>query len=611
MSDLTFPFYLGPYKVVAELGTGGFATVYRAVVEGEMGFSRDVALKVLHPHITRSNPEVVKMLADEARLLALMQHPNIVNVQWFGQLEHPTEGRVYAMMMEYVPGRTLRQVQDHARRGAGGLPTSVALDILLDVARGLKFAHELRAEDEHLRLVHRDLKPDNVMISAHGAVKLLDFGIAKASQRLVDNTETNMIRGTVHYMSPEQVRGEELDFRSDLFSFGAMLYESLVGARMIAAKTLIAAMHEVAAFEPGPRMSKVRNVLSEAVPVLDRLLAPAPADRYRTTAQVVEAIQRLRDLVPTSELASAFLSRQVTRIQLGSALPDEETADLSKSAVAAAVGSPGAARGDQPARVAEPVPASAAPPPVVVDERPGTTSSDPVIRPSEETVAAAPGVTRQMATNPDTPPVPVPPRPGTRSGVLFVILGALVLVLGLWALLKPGPPPPEQPTDVLVDVADPAVPEVAEPVTEAATEAAPTPAPEATTPAPEATTPAPEATTPAPEATTPRIEPPTAAPEPETPTPTPEPDTPDASPVASAEPGKLRVAADSPFELSISHRRYTQLEAGRGIDLPAGTYRVRVECIQCPDGVKPTREVSVEVRPGETTKELVVFKKEG
>ena len=589
MGDLTFPFYLGPYKVVAELGTGGFATVYRAVVEGEMGFSRDVALKVLHGHITRSNPEVVKMLADEARLLARMQHPNIVYVQWFGQLEHPTEGRVFAMMMEYVPGRTLRQVQDHSRREAGGMPVSVALDILLDVARGLKFAHELKVDGEHLRLVHRDLKPDNVIISNEGAVKLLDFGIAKASQRLVDKTETNMIRGTVHYMSPEQVRGEDLDFRSDLFSFGSMLYESLTGRRMIAAKTLIAAMHEVAAFELEARTDKVSRVVDEAVPVLRKLLAPAREDRYASTSQLVSAMQRLRDAVPTSELASAFLSRQVTRIELGAAGVEDETADLSASALSE-LGAP------------PPPPAGVGAPPA---SRPGTTGTEPSATPSQETVAAEPGVTRQMGAAASAPAAPARkgPAPGGRLGYLVLALGAVVALAGTVSFLTRDPGPSDDGVTVVEPPTEELTPPVEEPTEEPLfVEPTPAPTPEPVTPRPERT-PRPEPTTPEP--TTPEP----ATPEPETPEPTPEP-TP-AAVVASGEPGRLQIGADSPFELSISHRRYSQLQAGRGIELPAGSYRVRIDCIQCPEGVKPSREVSVEVKPGETTKELVFFKKEG
>ena len=585
MADLTFPFYLGPYKVVAELGSGGFATVYRAVVEGEMGFHRDVALKVLHGHITRSNPEVVKMLADEALLLARMQHPNIVYVQWFGQLEHPTEGRVFAMMMEYVPGRTLRQVQDHARREAGGLPTSVALDILLDVARGLKFAHELRVGGEHLELVHRDLKPDNVIISNEGAVKLLDFGIAKASQRLVDKTETNMIRGTVHYMSPEQVRGEDLDFRSDLFSFGGMLYESLVGRRMIGAKTLIAAMHEVAAFDLNRRTEDLSKVISEAVPVVERLLAPERADRYASTAELVTAMQRLRDIVPTSELASAFLSRQVTRIELGAAASEDETADLSNSMMAAAVAPPPKVLADghswDDGETIDPPPGAPG-----SSDRPGTTGSAPAATPSAETVAAVPGATRQMPGAP-----PAEQRPESRLGLLVLVFGAVVALAGLSSLLRaPEPvatrpePEPTPPMEDVLEVAPP--PDPVEEVEEPTPRIVAVPQPPRTDP-----TPAPEPATP---------EPPDPEPEPETP-----------ALVASGEPGRLQIGADSPFELAISHRRYSQLDAGRGIELPAGSYRVRIECIQCPDGVKPTREVSVEVKAGETTKELVFFKKEG
>ena len=306
------PFYLGPYKVVSELGAGGFATVYKAVVEGDMGFSRAVALKVLHGHVVEDNPTVVMMLADEARLLARMQHPNIVYVQWFGQLQHPDEGTVFAMMMEHVEGRSFRSMMDDARAAAEIIPLSVMLDVHTDVARGLAFAHGLRDDQgAPLGLVHRDLKPDNVMISTHGAIKLLDFGIAKASDRLAEKTRTDMVRGTVHYMSPEQVSGQDLDFRSDLFSFGAMLFEGVARRRLIGAPTVMAALHEVATFDVERGLSRGGDLPPGIVGILRRTLAPRRADRYASTEQLVADLEELRASIRAPQATSMFLRERV------------------------------------------------------------------------------------------------------------------------------------------------------------------------------------------------------------------------------------------------------------------------------------------------------------
>ncbi|MCO4772794.1 MAG: serine/threonine protein kinase, partial [Deltaproteobacteria bacterium] len=434
MNQPDFPYYLGPYKVVAELGAGGFATVYRAIVEGEMGFSRQVALKVLHPHITRSNRSVVKMLADEALLLARMQHPNVVYVQWFGQLDHPTEGKVFAMMMEYVPGRTLREIQEEVRL-IDRLPLSVVLDIHLDILKGLRFAHEITGDDgKELNLVHRDLKPDNVMISQEGAVKLLDFGIAMASERLVDATETDMVRGTVHYMSPEQVRGQDLDFRSDLFAFGAMLYQGLTGKRMIGGSTLISAMHRVAAFNADIIAEPVGAVLPAAVPVLRKFVAQNREDRFGSTAEALTAMRQLRDVVPSSEVSSVFLSRKVRAVSSAAAIAD--TSDISVLGSDDVSGLP-------PLTGATPPGSQPGAPKVVVPEsKPTAPPRPPAAAPS----ARDPDATVPMGVGPTRP------QPAVRSnrlGPLVFALGAVLVVFGAFSLLRskdvgsPADPVPE------------------------------------------------------------------------------------------------------------------------------------------------------------------------
>lgn len=281
---------------MSQLGSGGFATVYRAVVHGDMGFERDVALKVLHPHLLAANPGVVAMLADEARLLARMRHPGIVSAQWFGALAHPDGGSVHALVMDYVQGRSLESLLSKHRASGELVPLTVAIDVHLQLARALAYAHTLCDEGGvSLQLAHRDLKPDNVLLAVDGSARLLDFGIAKATDRLASSTETDVVRGTVRYMSPEQVRADRgADFRSDLFSFGAMLWEALVGRRLFEAASPLATVYAVAEFDPAEALHAVDDVFPAAVPVLARLLAPDPDDRFEKTQLVVDALESLR-----------------------------------------------------------------------------------------------------------------------------------------------------------------------------------------------------------------------------------------------------------------------------------------------------------------------------
>ena len=306
------PFDLGPYRLVDRLGAGGFATVFKAISRGELGFEREVAIKLLHPEMVARNADVTKALADEARLLGKLRHPNVVAAHWFGQLEPPGEEPVWAIVMDYVDGRSWRDLLLDARDAGCTIPPDEVLDVHLSIARGLAYAHALRDEQgKPLGLVHRDLKPENVMVSRAGEVKLLDFGIAKARDRLADTTATGSVRGTVAYMSPEQVRGRPIDFRSDFFSFGTMLHESLTGHRLFHAEETVVAMYRIAHLRLDRALSPVQRVAPELVPVLERLLAPEPDERYPSGAELVAALEHMRVFVSDTPAAPSALIRRV------------------------------------------------------------------------------------------------------------------------------------------------------------------------------------------------------------------------------------------------------------------------------------------------------------
>jgi Tol biopolymer transport system component len=285
---------LGPYEILSPLGAGGMGEVYRA---RDTRLERDVAIKVL-PAALASEGSRLSRFEKEARAASALNHPNIVTVYDVGSADSS-----FFIAMELVEGRTLR-----ALLGAGPLPVRKAIEIALAVADGLACAHQAG-------IVHRDLKPENVMVTRDGLVKILDFGLAKrvpsdggASEEagtLSVGTDPGVMLGTVRYMSPEQASGKVVDFRSDQFSFGSVLYEMLTGRpafrRETSIDTLSAILHEEA--EP-------IGQLSPAVPlpfrwIVERCLAKEPDARYSATRDLVKDLATIRDHIAEASSGSA------------------------------------------------------------------------------------------------------------------------------------------------------------------------------------------------------------------------------------------------------------------------------------------------------------------
>ena len=231
---MRLPQTVGVYRLVERLGSGSFGTVYRAEVVGALGFSQDVAVKVLDPARAIERPDMVASLADEAALLSRLQHPNIVQVRGLEKIEHDFLGTTYAMVMELVRGIPLRRLIDVAIERGHVLPVQSSLLLLSETAEALQYAHAMRGADGRpMNFVHRDMKPGNVLVTKDGRTKILDFGIAFAAERKVTSTAAGMTKGTVLYMSPEQVRGLALTGKSDIYSLGLVLFEMLTGELFI------------------------------------------------------------------------------------------------------------------------------------------------------------------------------------------------------------------------------------------------------------------------------------------------------------------------------------------------------------------------------------------
>jgi len=288
---------LGRYRLVAEIGRGGMAEVFLAVAQGTAGFQKLLVVKALAEG-SEDEPEHLTMFLDEARLAARMHHPHIVATHEVGE----DRGRHF-LVMEWLDGQPLHKVL--ARMPEGALPLPHRVRILCDTLSALHYAHELTDFDgTPLGIVHRDVSPQNVVVTFDGTVKLVDFGIAKASLSSTE-TQVGILKGKVAYMAPEQARGERVDRRADVFAVGMMLWEVLVGRRMWKGKTDREILEHVFRGE----MPSVEEARPDAPPglasICARALALDPVDRYPTAAAMqrdLEKVLRALGPLPASDL---------------------------------------------------------------------------------------------------------------------------------------------------------------------------------------------------------------------------------------------------------------------------------------------------------------------
>ena len=274
---------LGRYLIIAELGRGGMAEVYLAVARGPSGFSKLMVLKLLRAQYSEEQVFLDMFLA-EARLAARLNHPNIVQTY-----EVAEEGGRHCIVMEYLDGRTLSEL----RHGATKMPLPLAARVLCDALAGLHHAHELLdLEGRPCGLVHRDISPQNIIVTYDGQVKVVDFGIAKANDSVVQ-TRTGMFKGKVRYAAPERFSSaDDIDRRSDIFSMGVLLWEAATGRRLWHGIGDLPVMRHLACGEPLPLPSSVAPDLPPAIDVIcAKALAVAPGDRYATALDMQDALE--------------------------------------------------------------------------------------------------------------------------------------------------------------------------------------------------------------------------------------------------------------------------------------------------------------------------------
>jgi len=333
---------VGRYTIFGELASGGMATVHLGRLNGPSGFSRTVAIKRLHPQHAK-DPDFVTMFMDEARLAARVQHPNVVPT-----LDVVSDGGELFVVMEYIEGETLSMLLRTLGSSKRRIPVRIAAHIVSDALHGLHGAHEAKNErGAPLDLIHRDVSPQNILVGTDGVARVLDFGVAKATGRL-QTTEEGKIKGKLAYMAPEQLSGEPVSRRVDVFAAGIVLWEALTGQRLFQGNEPAETVMKVLEAKVAPPSSFVPDVPEALDAIVLRALHRDPARRFPTARDVALEIERVTGLVPAREVgqwvaatAGERLSDRARRVaEISSSSPDE-TAVLAGTRVAR-----------QPARVA-------------------------------------------------------------------------------------------------------------------------------------------------------------------------------------------------------------------------------------------------------------------
>ncbi|WP_338872511.1 serine/threonine-protein kinase [Myxococcus stipitatus] len=403
---------LGKYEVLSRLSTGGMAEIFLASQRGLAGFRKLVVLKQILPDI-RGEEEFIRMFLDEAKVTAAFNHPHIAQVF---DLDI-AEGELF-LAMEFVPGATLVEVAKACRQANHPIPMGFSLMSVRDTAVALHYAHTFTDPlGRPSPVIHRDVAEKNVMVTYEGVTKLLDFGIAKNLAR-ASRTAVGMVKGTSGYMSPEQIMGEPLDARSDLFSLGVVLHELLTGMRLFYAKQAEAMMNAVLRCDVTPPSRTNKQIPPELDAIVLRALSKRREDRYASTLEFARALERaVGSLIWHPEQSSELMRRlfadrreQTRQLLMAGPANGDATSETSVAAMLANGGLPTPEAPEPPTVNTNTGPPEPRRPSVSVPtvKQPGTPPPAPP-PPRRATTTAQPAT---------TPPPPPPPDPEPRKAVL-------------------------------------------------------------------------------------------------------------------------------------------------------------------------------------------------
>jgi len=571
----------GPYEMLRTLARGGMAEVMLAEERGLHGFRRRVVIKRVLPHLA-DDPEFVAMFLEEARLAALLTHPGIVHIYEFGNHQGS-----YFLAMEYVEGASLSQIL--RRLGDRRIPVEHAMKMISSVCEALQYTHALRDEDgKPLGLVHRDVSPQNVLISVHGTVKLADFGIAKATERS-SNTRSGTIKGKFPYMAPERLMGAGTDARSDVFAVGVVLFEVLSGRKLYGGDEPGQIVTRILT-EPVPRLQEhVPDCPAELDDILARALAKKPEERVASAGELQNLLERAMaraGLFSNAPTLAVFLSEAGVIAPNEMRLVDPTPPRQPVTATSTVVPPSGSPRSDDPLSVDVRFASTLTGVPVADEPARAAPADAPATLPSMLAARAMEAVeTPTQTTRTPTSEVLALPMNRRRRSWVVLAVGGIVACLAVAAYsLRESPTPSSEAAPV-------------EPVQRAA--APPGPAREE--PAPPATHEDPGSEPPAPVAEEPAPPPPPTVSAPSPPPPAPPADERPRAPREPAATGLVSLDT-TPWSRVYFHSRLLGETPLAEVRLPAGR-----QVLVCVDGQGTRHTVTVVVDPSQVVRRRVAF----
>ncbi|HEY4184137.1 MAG TPA: serine/threonine-protein kinase [Polyangia bacterium] len=300
------PHHLGRFELIERIGQGGMAEVFRAAVTGPEGFRRELVVKRVLPQLS-ARERFTQMFVNEAKISALLAHPNIVQIFEFGEA-----GGAYFIAMESVRGLTLREVLTKLREQGTAMPVVTAAEITREVLTALDYAHCLRdAEGRPLEIIHRDVSPSNIMLAETGAVKVLDFGIARAAD-LISDDDGDVVKGKIAYVAPEQIACRDVDRRVDLFAVGCVLHEMLTGRVLFRAQNNLQRKLELLAERSLPPSAWNPDVPPAVDEIVRRAVERDPDARYSSAADMLVDVENYLASFRSSHRAVLRLVRSLS-----------------------------------------------------------------------------------------------------------------------------------------------------------------------------------------------------------------------------------------------------------------------------------------------------------
>ena len=413
------PVPFGKYLLLDRINIGGMAEVWRGKSFGAGGFERIVAIKRILPNIAEDE-EFIAMFIDEAKITVQLTHSNVASIYELGHLQNS-----YFIAMEYIPGKDLRVIFERCRRKGEPAPVPLVCYVIAKLCEGLDYAHRKKdSAGRDMNIVHRDVSPQNVLISYEGEVKIIDFGIAKAAGK-ASRTQAGILKGKFGYMSPEQIRGIPVDHRSDIFAVGVCLYEVLTGERLFVGESDFSILEKVRTAEvlaPSTYNHKIPKALET---IVLKALAKEPDERYQHANELGTDLQRF---LITSD--AIFSRKDLSQYMKATFAEDVEREKQKLSEYAEIKQDPA-----DPSAVLPPAPSATAPPqiaPLPLTPLPPSSPAAPGFPPRQEAPASSPGSallppppTRRSTPGVLPPPASAPSSPeitGEHSGAESTVM---------------------------------------------------------------------------------------------------------------------------------------------------------------------------------------------